>query len=570
MVVRRTTYPQVEPRAADLMTRAIAVVPRALAVADAARLADERRARLLLARLGARWAGVTPATLARALALGLARVPVATLLWDAPAVAAATPEIALRRRLGPATPFAVVLEAGRPAGAVFAEPAGARALARSAAEALGRVDAPTRELLRAAAAAGAEGEPVAAVGGFARDLLHRGPAAATPDLDLAVEGDGRRLARRLAEALGGRVTEHGAFLTATIALPDGRRVDVATARRERYDRPGALPHVETATLGEDLARRDFSVNALAVRVDGAAWGDVLDPAGGLAELRRGVIRVLHPLSFVEDPTRIFRAARFAVRLGFRLNGTTRRLATAAAGLAVYEALSGERLRTEIHAALREAAPAAVLGRLGRLGAFRLLAPGWRFAPPAARLVERVGHRAAGLPLSPETVEALYLLALTAGLPPAAAEAWTARLGVPEPTRRALGRAHADAPGLLARLQRAAGPAEAYAMLRGVPELVAAWAAVLARRAPARRYLGEHLRGWRGLRPLLSGADLQAMGLAPGPLFGRLLEGLLAAQAAGRLTTREQAARWVRRAVAMAGARRARVSTGAPSAETNGS
>ena len=124
----------------------------------------------------------------------------------------------------------------------------------------------------------------------------------------------------------------GPSSTATVVLRDGRRIDVATARRESYRAPGALPDVEPASLAEDLARRDFSVNALAVRLDRAAWGRVLDTTGGLVDLRARRIRVLHALSFVEDPTRILRAARFAARLDWRVDRTTRRLAAHAATL----------------------------------------------------------------------------------------------------------------------------------------------------------------------------------------------------------------------------------------------
>ena len=352
---------------------------------------------------------MTAGVLQRAVGLGLGAAPLATVLWEAPAVAAATPEIAVRRRLGPGRPFAVVLEGGRPIGAVVREETAVGQLPRSVAEELARVDAGTLDVLRAAGRLGAEsGEAVAAVGGFVRDLV-RGPLAQAPrDLDVAVAGDGLRLARRLAAALGGHAREHPAFLTATVALPDGRSVDVATARRERYRAPGALPAVEPAGLAEDLWRRDFSVNALAVRLDGAGWGDVEDPTGGLTDLARGRIRVLHPLSFVEDPTRVFRAVRFAERLGFRLEPTTRRLLDAAVGLPVYDALSGDRLRAELALVLEEPDPARVLAALGRLGAFRLGWPAYRFTATAAARLAAVGRCLGALPLAAPTRLALAL------------------------------------------------------------------------------------------------------------------------------------------------------------------
>jgi tRNA nucleotidyltransferase (CCA-adding enzyme) len=552
MVVRRTSYPQVEPHAAGSMTRAVAVVTPTLELEAAARVARRRGATLLLARVGAGWAGVTPATLEQALVLGLHAAPLASALWGAPALSPRTPEVALRRTLGPATPFAVVVDGGRPVGAALREPDAPAGLPRSAAAALGRLPAETRALLQQAGALGVEsGAVVAAVGGFARDLLLDRPAAGRRDLDIAVEGDGRHFARRLAAVVGGTVREHEAFLTATVTLPDGRgetRIDVATARRETYRRPGALPVVEPATLDADLARRDFSINALAIRLDGSAWGQVLDPTGGLDDLARRRVRVLHPLSFVEDPTRVFRAVRFATRLGFRIEPTTRRLMRAATGLDVYAALSGDRLLAEVDAIWREPAPAEVLAGLGRAGAFRLGRRTYRFTPAAAARVERVAAARQALALAPETVRALTLLALSQELDPEAAEAWAGRLGLPSPGRAALARARREGPPLAATLGGARRRADAYAQLRGVPELVAAWAYVLGPRNPARRHVAAHLRHWRHVRPLLTGDDLHAMGLAPGPLFGRLLARLQAAQVAGRLTTRAAAAAWVRRAL----------------------
>jgi tRNA nucleotidyltransferase (CCA-adding enzyme) len=462
-------------------------------------------------------------------------------------VAAATPEIAVRRRLGPGRPFAVVLEGGRPIGAVVREDTTVGQLPRSVAGELARVDAGTRDVLRAAGRLGAEsGEAVAAVGGFVRDLV-RGPLAEAPrDLDVAVAGDGQRLARRLAAALGGHAREHPAFLTATVALPDGRSVDVATARRERYRAPGALPAVEPAGLAEDLWRRDFSVNALAVRLDGAGWGDVEDPTGGLTDLARGRIRVLHPLSFVEDPTRVFRAVRFAERLGFRLEPTTRRLLAAAVGLPVYDALSGDRLRAELALVLEEPDPARVLAALGRLGAFRLGWPAYRFTAAAAARLAAVGRCLGTLPFAAPTRLALARLALTAPLGPAAAPAWLERYGATAPERDALDRARREAPGLARRIAQAAAPGEAYAALRRASELSIAWTWVVAGRPGPRRLVAEHLRRWRDLPPLLDGDDLRALGLAPGPRFGRLLAGLRVAQVAGRVRTRAEAEAWVRR------------------------
>jgi tRNA nucleotidyltransferase (CCA-adding enzyme) len=366
------------------------------------------------------------------------------------------------------------------------------------------------------------------------------------DLDLVVEGDAAAVAQELAASLGGQAVQHAAFLTATLVFPDARRVDLATARRESYRAPGALPAVEPATLAEDLARRDFSVNALAIRLDGPAWGRLLDTTGGLADLRARRIRVLHPLSFVEDPTRILRAARFAARLGWPVDHTTRRLAVEAARLDVYRALSGDRLRAELELMLAERRPVAALGQATRLGAWDLLGGrGASSGTARGRLAGALGPRALD-GLGPETALGVALLALAHGGP--AAEAWMDRLTLPPSRREAIRQARRNAPALLSRLARARGLVAWYRILEGVPELTLAWARTLTA-GTARRRLERHLRSGRRLPALATGEDVQALGVPAGPAVGEILRALRAAQAGGQVRSRAGALRWLTGAVA---------------------
>jgi len=272
MVVRRTSYPQVDLRAGGLMERPLAVVPRRVTVALAARAADRQRAPLVAVRTGASWAAASRQTLARALALGLHQAPLDAILWEAPLVRSTASEVDVRRRLGPDRPFLLVEGASGPAGVVFRDSSSPAGLPLSVGPQLGELPGRVGEILRAAGQRGdALGLAVAAIGGLVRDLL-LGRVDERMDLDLVVEGSAAALARELATSLGGRISEHAAFLTVTVALPDGRRIDLASARREPYRTPGALPSVEPAPLTQDLARRDFSVNALAVRLDRACLG----------------------------------------------------------------------------------------------------------------------------------------------------------------------------------------------------------------------------------------------------------------------------------------------------------
>ena len=200
------------------------------------------------------------------------------------------------------------------------------------------------------------------VGGAVRDALLGRPAGG--ELDLVVEGDAPALARRLGRELGGRVIAHPRFGTAAVELPHGRHLDVVTARRETYARPGALPDVTPGTLADDLARRDFTINAMARRLSGAEAGALVDPHGGAADAADGIVRALRPDAFEEDPSRLVRAARYAARLGFLLDGGT---AAAAREAAPALELGSARVADELARLAGEPTAASALLLLGSLG-----------------------------------------------------------------------------------------------------------------------------------------------------------------------------------------------------------
>lgn len=221
-------------------------------------------------------------------------------------------------------------------------------------------------------AAQGAGAPVYLVGGSVRDLLL---GAARADLDLVVEGD----IRPLAKALGGKLVEHERFSTASVAL-DGLEIDIARARSEAYEHPGALPTVSPATITEDLDRRDFTVNSMALVLDGSS--ELLDPRGGVADLRAGVLRVLHERSFIDDPTRALRAARYAARLGLTLDAETERLLREAD----LDAVSTDRVVAELAHIAEEASSSSALELVERWGLLDL-GPGPRLAAAIERLCE---------------------------------------------------------------------------------------------------------------------------------------------------------------------------------------
>ena len=217
--------------------------------------------------------------------------------------------------------------------------------------------------------------PVYLVGGMVRDIfLER----SNEDVDLVVEGDGIAYAEALATALDGRIHPHLPFLTAVVTLPDGLKVDVASARTEFYRTPAALPEVATSLIRQDLYRRDFTINSLAVALSGDRYGEVVDFFGGRMDIQRREIRVLHSLSFIDDPTRALRAVRYARRLGFTIASDTRNLIATALTEGVFERLSGQRLRRELELVFAEPHPTQALGLIADLGLLPAICPGLRW------------------------------------------------------------------------------------------------------------------------------------------------------------------------------------------------
>jgi tRNA nucleotidyltransferase (CCA-adding enzyme) len=355
--------------------------------------------------------------------------------------------------------------------------------------------------LRGPLAGAAKDAAVYLVGGAVRDLLL---GAAHVDVDLVVEGDAAEVARRLAEITGERLVVHGAFGTATVG-----DVDLATARSERYAAPGALPEVLPASLADDLARRDFSINAIAASLADDAFGAVTDPYDGVADVRGGVVRVLHDASFRDDPTRLLRAARYVARLGFALDEPTAAQARAVAAAGQVTTVGGPRLRDALLALLREDTAPAALALLTGLGVLEAIAAGLAVDQTSVAELDALAAEA------PDVDRGLARLALL-----------LRSLDARERSRLVawLRLRRADARVVLAA---AAATPEALADLPPEAALVVGGAAG---------------RGWlcagRHVRLEIDGGVLEAeLGLTQGPEVGRVLQALLQAKRAGELPDR---------------------------------
>jgi tRNA nucleotidyltransferase (CCA-adding enzyme) len=392
------------------------------------------------------------------------------------------------------------------------------------------------------------------VGGFVRDLLLVVPNL---DMDVVVEGDGIAFAREVAGELSGRIRSHTRFETAVVILPDGFKIDVATARMEYYEQPGALPHVEHGSIRMDLYRRDFTINALAVQLDGADHGRLIDFFGGQRDLEEGAVRVLHDLSFVDDPTRIFRAVRFESRLDFSIAESTLRLMSNAVKGHLVETIAGRRLLGELKGILRERKPLAALRRLQELDLLACIHPPLAQAPLDAPLLERLagiitGGDFAGRPGFREWL--VYLAALSRQFTLEELASLTARLALnPEPAGLLLD-ANVGHRRLAAQLGNSGmTPADVYRAADAHPLETIAFTLACYPGTPIEAHLREYLDLRGRVQPLLTGEDLKAMGLLPGPRFKELLSGLLDAQLNGQVADRPAAEAWVRRRAEEAGA-----------------
>ncbi len=375
-------------------------------------------------------------------------------------------------------------------------------------------------------------EGVYLVGGAVRDLLMDEPSF---DVDIAVEGDGIAFGRALATALGGRVVPHDKFGTAVV-LHEGGRIDVATARTEFYDHPGALPAVEQASIREDLYRRDFTINALAVSLKGEDFGRLVDFFGGLRDLEQRVVRVLHNLSFIDDPTRLFRALRYENRYGFRMESHTQALARACVEMELVGELSSARLRDELEALLSEQEVAGTLRRLGELRLDRAIHPHLVADEGAVELVAELDELR--LRFAPETpLWRPRLAALARRLPPDELYGWFERLRL----RRRDADRIADAVTVAPRLREVVAATDEPAALRALAEphdpdglLMAMAGAEGAVRGRLERYFEE----LRDVRLEISGADLAELGLDESPRVGEVLDEVLRRKLNGELEGRE--------------------------------
>lgn len=385
-----------------------------------------------------------------------------------------------------------------------------------------------------------EGLSVFAVGGFVRDLIL---GVENLDIDLVVEGDGLYFARCLAEFLCGRVRIHEKFGTGMVILPDNFRVDVATARTEYYEYPAALPKVEVSSLKQDLYRRDFTINAMAITLSAKNFGGIVDYFGGRRDLEEGIIRVLYNLSFVEDPTRILRAVRFEQRYNFHIEQQTLALAQSAIKSKMLAKLSADRVREELKHIMGEVSPVGAIQRMSELHI-------WPFILPEANVEEESVEILKRVPAAVEFVKDVH---------PDKIIAWVVYLGVLvrntgcdvaliDEKLRVTKEEHRILSELLCRcpeIQDRLSPPEPMQMsiiasvLRGLTNesfvYILANAQVSVVKERLKNYLARSIHN----KLMITGEDIKELGYSPGPYFKEALDSTRDARLDGLITTRDE-------------------------------
>jgi len=372
------------------------------------------------------------------------------------------------------------------------------------------------------------------VGGVVRDVLL---GRANSDLDLVVEGNAMGLAESLAGEVGGRLVVHRRFGTAKIRTGN-LTIDLAMARAETYARPGALPSVRPGSIQDDLARRDFTVNAMALRLDPTSFGKLVDPFDGQQDLESKLIRILHDRSFIDDATRMLRAVRYEQRFAFRLEAAAEKLLRQ--NLAMLGTISGDRMRHELELILKEERPEKALKRAGDLGLLGEVHPalkgnGW--------LEKRfVKAREVASPPTP----ALYLALLTYPIGVRDCEDLIARLKMPGTVSRVI----LDTARLRGQMPLLDAPDLPPSAICGSlqeysPTSVLA-CAIAAESALIQERLDLYLTRWRHVRTAMDGRALQKLGVPAGPRLGRMLKALHRAKLDGKISTREDETELVQR------------------------
>ena len=386
------------------------------------------------------------------------------------------------------------------------------------------------------------------VGGVVRDCLLRRDNL---DIDIVVEGDGLQFAQTICDRYGARQRSHERFGTARVVFPDRFKIDVATARLEYYEKPASLPNVEWSSLKLDLYRRDFTMNTLAVRLDPVHFGELVDFFGGEKDIKDKVIRIIQNLSFIEDPTRIYRALRFSERFDFSLGPQTRTLMQNSIQMGLPEQLNGRRLLGELKLILREDRFKEILERMEELDLLRVVHPDLVLNKRLTTILENARQVASWfrfLYLDIPWEEWLFnLLCLLALLDDEAVETVRKRLAIAGKKLTHVLRAKGEGENALKKM--AVGPSDldpgqVYHWLQPLPIEVLLFLMTKTSREKTRKAISLYITKLRSVEVSVTGKDLAEMGYAPGPQYREILEKVMDARLNGLVTDLDTEREWI--------------------------
>lgn len=386
------------------------------------------------------------------------------------------------------------------------------------------------------------------VGGFVRDLLlgHE-----NLDIDIVIEGDGIAFANKLGRRFNARVKAHQRFGTAVVILPDDFRIDIATARTEYYEYPTALPTVELSSIKKDLYRRDFTINTLAIKLNKRDYGNLIDFFGGQRDIKEKAIRVLHNLSLVEDPTRVFRAIRFEQRFNFKIGKHTQNLIKTAVRMELFHKLSGKRVLNELRLIFEEAEPIKAIMRMAEFDLLRFIHPEIAVKDKNIRLFERIKEAIAWFDLLflnlPIEKWLIYLIGLLNGLSKRDIEDVLKRLAVPERSARKLIEAAERSEKALSEFYRhkKMENSRIYRLLNPLSTETVVFMMAKAKEEAAKKYISLYLTELRKIGLSITGNDLKKLGIKEGPGFRDILEKAFERKLNGMLKTKKDELKFVK-------------------------
>ena len=386
------------------------------------------------------------------------------------------------------------------------------------------------------------------VGGLVRDVFLK---RENLDVDIVIEGDGIRFAQKFAENYDVRVRSHKKFGTAVLIFPDGFKADVATARIEYYETPAAPPMVETSSLKMDLLRRDFTVNTLAIKLNKRDYGTLIDYFGGQKDLREKVIRVLHNLSFVEDPTRVFRAIRFEQRFGFGIGKLTLSLMKNAVDINCFKDLSGRRLFTELKLLLMEGMPIHAIERLHELDLLQFISPDIEYTEGLGKILEDIKAVISWFDLlyleEPYETWRVFWYGLTSSIDAKALQDLADRMQMNDLESRRMIAQRLDLDGIMEGLFRIKGDDNfgIYTLLSQYDTEILLFIMAKANNEKIKRIISNYFTRLKGKKVYLKGRDLKEIGFKPGPLYKEIFRRLLEASLNGKVGTKDDEIKFVK-------------------------